>query len=97
MSTVVVTGSRGLLGATLTRVLPEAGFRAVPLTGDIRDAAAVAKQIAQAAPVHVVHAAAMTYVAACERQPQDAFAVNGEGTKKVVEAARAAGAPVVYI
>jgi len=79
------------------RVLPEAGFRVVPLTGDIRDAAAVAKQITQAAPAHVVHAAAMTYVAACERQPQQAFAVNGEGTKNVVEAARAAGAPILYV
>jgi dTDP-4-dehydrorhamnose reductase len=97
MAGVVVTGSRGLLGATLMRVLPEAGFRTVPLNGDIRDAAAVAKQIVQAAPDHVVHAAAMTYVAACERQPQQAFAVNGEGTKNVVEAARAAGAPVLYI
>jgi dTDP-4-dehydrorhamnose reductase len=97
MAGVVVTGSRGLLGATLMRVLPEAGFRAVPLAGDVRDAAGVARQIAQAAPAHVVHAAAMTYVAACERQPQEAFAVNGEGTKNVVEAARAAGAPVLYI
>jgi dTDP-4-dehydrorhamnose reductase len=97
MSTVVVTGSRGLLGATLMRVLPEAGFRVVPLTGDIRDAAGVARQVAQAAPAHIVHAAAMTYVAACEREPQQAFAVNGEGTKNVVEAARAAGAPILYV
>jgi dTDP-4-dehydrorhamnose reductase len=97
MSDVVVTGARGLLGATLMRVLPEAGFRAVSLTGDIRDAAAVARQMTQAAPTHVVHAAAMTYVAACERQPQQAFAVNGEGTKNVVAAARAVGAPVLYI
>jgi dTDP-4-dehydrorhamnose reductase len=97
MSDVVVTGSRGLLGATLMRVLPEAGFRVVPLTGDIRDAEAVAMQIAQAAPAYVVHAAAMTYVAACERQPQQAFAVNGGGTKNVVAAARAAGAPLLYI
>jgi dTDP-4-dehydrorhamnose reductase len=97
MSTAVVTGSRGLLGATLMRTLPEAGFRAVALTGDIRDAAAVAKQIAQAAPAHVVHTAAMTDVAACERQPQEAFAVNGEGTKNVVAAARAAGACILYV
>jgi len=97
MSCVVVSGARGLLGATLMRVLPEAGFRAVPLTGDIRDAAGVAKEIAQAAPAHVVHAAAMTDVAACERHPQEAFAVNGEGTKHVVEAARAAGARILYI
>jgi dTDP-4-dehydrorhamnose reductase len=97
MSDVVVTGSRGLLGATLMRVLPEAGFRVVPLTGDIRDAAAVATQITQAAPAYVVHAAAMTYVGACERQPQQALAVNGGGTKNVVAAAHAAGAPILYI
>ena len=97
MSTVIVTGSRGLLGATLMRTLPEAGFRAVALTGDIRDAAAVAKQIAQVAPAHVLHTAAMTDVAACERQPQQAFAVNGEGTKNIVAAARAAGGRILYI
>jgi dTDP-4-dehydrorhamnose reductase len=79
------------------RVLPDAGFRVFPLYGDIRDATAVAKQIAQAAPAYVVHAAAMTYVAACERQPQQAFAINGEGTKNVVEAARVVGAPILYI
>ena len=79
------------------RVLPEAGFRAVPLAGDIRDAAGVAREIAQAAPAHVVHAAAMTDVAACERHPQDAFAVNGEGTKHVVAAARDASARILYI
>jgi dTDP-4-dehydrorhamnose reductase len=97
MPRVVVSGARGLLGATLMRVLPDAGLRAIPLTGDIRDAEAVAKQIAKAAPDHVVHAAAMTYVAACEGQPRQAFAVNGEGTKNVVAAARAAGAPILYI
>jgi dTDP-4-dehydrorhamnose reductase len=97
MPCVVVSGARGLLGATLMRVLPDVGFRAIPLSGDIRDAPAVAKQIAKAAPAHVVHAAAMTYVAACERHPQEAFAVNGEGTKNVVEAARAVGAPILYI
>jgi dTDP-4-dehydrorhamnose reductase len=97
MSCVVVSGARGLLGATLMRVLPDVGFRAVPLAGDIRDAASVARQIAQAAPAHVVHAAAMTDVAACERHPQEAFAVNGEGTKHVVAAARAASARILYI
>jgi dTDP-4-dehydrorhamnose reductase len=97
MPCVVVSGARGLLGATLMRVLPDAGFRVFPLSSDIRHGTAVAKQVAQAAPVYVVHAAAMTYVASCERQPQQAFAVNGKGTKNVVEAARAAGAPILYI
>jgi dTDP-4-dehydrorhamnose reductase len=97
MPCVVVSGARGLLGATLMRVLPDAGCRAISLSGDIRDAPAVARQIAQAVPTHVVHAAAMTYVAACERQPQEAFAINGEGTNNVVEAARAVGAPILYI
>jgi dTDP-4-dehydrorhamnose reductase len=97
MPCVVVSGASGLLGATLMRVLPDAGCRVIPLSGDIRDAAAIGKQIAQAAPAYVVHAAAMTYVANCERQPQQAFAVNGGGTKNVVEAARVVGASILYI
>ncbi len=97
MPCVVVSGAGGLVGATLMRALPVAGFRATPLTCDIRDAAAVTKQIAQAEPAHVVHAAAMTYVAVCMRRPQEAFAVNSQGTKNVVDAAGAAGARILYI
>ena len=97
MPCVVVSGARGLLGATLTQVLPDVGFRVFPLSGDIRNAAAIIRQIAQVAPAYVVHAAALTYVAACERKPQEAFAVNGEGTKNVVKAARAEGVPILYI
>jgi dTDP-4-dehydrorhamnose reductase len=95
--TVLVTGARGLLGATVMRVLPEAGLNAVPFRGDIRDAAGVAREIAAIAPVHIIHAAALTDVGACEREPSEAHAVNGEGTRHIVEAARSAGARILYI
>jgi dTDP-4-dehydrorhamnose reductase len=94
---VLITGPRGLLGATLMRVLPEAGFDAVAFRGDIRDAAAAADEIAAAAPAHIVHTAAMTDVGECERKPHEAYAINGTGTKHIVEAARSARAHVLYI
>ncbi len=94
---VLITGPRGLLGATLMRVLPEAGLQAVPFHGDIRDAAGVAHEIAAAAPAYIVHAGAMTDVGACERKSHEAHAVNGEGTGHVVEAARCTSARVLYI
>ena len=97
MPSVLVTGARGLLGATLMRVLQDAGFRVVPFQGDIRDAAMIADAISAAAPAHIVHAAAMTDVGACERNPQAAYAVNAAGTSHVVDAARAVGAPVLYV
>jgi dTDP-4-dehydrorhamnose reductase len=95
--TVLVTGPRGLLGATLMRVLPEAGLHAVPFRGDIRDAVGVARGIAAIAPAHIVHAAALTDVGACERKPSEAHAVNGEGTKHIVDAARSTGVRVLYV
>ena len=39
----------------------------------------------------------MTDVGACEREPDTAYAVNAEGTGNVVNAARAAGARMLYI
>ncbi|HEX7513053.1 MAG TPA: dTDP-4-dehydrorhamnose reductase, partial [Candidatus Methylomirabilis sp.] len=45
----------------------------------------------------VVHAAAATDVDGCERDPAMALAVNGEGTRRVAEGCRLAGAGLVYI
>ena len=49
------------------------------------------------APDVVVHAAAWTAVDACEGDPDRAFAVNALGTRHVAEAARRAGAHLVYL
>ncbi|CAL9676131.1 UDP-glucose 4-epimerase (plasmid) [Streptomyces sp. enrichment culture] len=57
------------------------------VTGDIRDAALVARLMREAD--FVVHAAALADVAACTRLPQDAIDHNVSGTQAVLYAAAA--------
>lgn len=64
---------------------------------DITDREAVFRCIAGAKPDVVVHLAAFTKVNECQRNPERAYAVNGEGTRHVAEAANEAGARLVYI
>lgn len=90
---VVVTGSRGLLGSSLLRTIPGAHA----LSADIRDEEAVEREVAAVAPEWILHAAAKTDVAACELDPEDAFAVNAKGTKHIVDVARRQGSRVIYV
>ena len=53
--------------------------------------------ITESRPDVVIHAAAFTAVDECERQPDVAFRVNGEGTRNVARACREAGLPMLYI
>jgi dTDP-4-dehydrorhamnose reductase len=53
--------------------------------------------IAATRPEVVIHAAAFTAVDECERQPDLAFRVNGEGTRLVAQACRDAGLPMLYV
>ena len=46
---------------------------------------------------HIIHLAAMTAVDRCELEPDLARAVNQRGTEHVAEAARAAGARLIYV
>ncbi len=94
--TIAVNGSRGLLGYTLLRT-PMTGRAPIALSADIRDAQAVFTEIEALKPQLVIHTAAKTDVAECERNPEEARAVNVEGTKNVVDAARAVGARLIYI
>jgi dTDP-4-dehydrorhamnose reductase len=94
---VAVTGPRGLLGATLLRSLREAGWGSVALSADVRDANAVRDEVRATAPEWIVHTAAKTDVAACERDPENAHAVNARGTENVVDAAGICGARLIYI
>jgi dTDP-4-dehydrorhamnose reductase len=92
-----ITGTRGLLGTTLMKVIGETGLRPVAFQGDVRDAPQVAREIVKAAPKYIVHAAAMTDVITCEREPERAYAVNAKGTGHILEAARSVGAHVLFV
>jgi dTDP-4-dehydrorhamnose reductase len=95
---IVVTGSDGQLGVELIRVLVAYG-EVVGTTIedlDITDPGCVGR-LAALDPDWVVHAAAMTDVDGCEREPERAMAVNARGTRRVADGCRRAGAGLVYL
>jgi dTDP-4-dehydrorhamnose reductase len=64
---------------------------------DITRPGALAACIHETRPDVALHAAAFTNVDECERQPDVAFRVNGEGTRNVARACREAELPMLYI
>lgn len=93
---IAISGPRGFLGSTLLRT-EIAGYSGIALTADIRDASAVLTEIKECKPQWIIHTAAKTSIAECESNPDNARAVNAEGTKNIADAARAVGARLIYI
>ncbi|MBA3913943.1 MAG: dTDP-4-dehydrorhamnose reductase [Acidobacteriales bacterium] len=95
---ILVLGATGLLGQALMR---EHGAREVvglsSQDTDIRDARRVAQVIRQAQPRWVILSAAYTNVDGCETNQELAFAVNTQGASNVAEAARDAGAQLLFV
>ena len=99
LGTTLVTGAGGQVGRTLSERAPE-GARVVAYSSaqlDVTDRAAVREALLRDRPGVVIHAAAYTAVDAAEAEATRAEAVNVQGTMHVAEAAKAAGARLIYL
>ena len=97
MKTTIV-GSNGQLGGALQKALAGQELQLLDLPDyDMTVYPACLKPILAFAPDVVIHAAAMTDVDGCEREPEAAFRANALGTRNVALACQALDAPMVYV
>ena len=95
---ILIIGSGGMLGVDL--VEQWTGDEVIPATSydvDIRDMGQLRHFITQVHPDWVVLAAAYTDVDGSERNPEQAFAVNGDGTRNVARIAQELGRKLFYV
>lgn len=95
---VAITGADGQLGKALC-VQFGAHHEVIPLnqpTLELSSPATVEQVVATGANL-VIHPAAYTNVDGCARDPQQAYRINGLGTKYVALACQQLAAPLVYI
>ncbi|HZN14710.1 MAG TPA: dTDP-4-dehydrorhamnose reductase [Acidimicrobiales bacterium] len=95
---VVITGAGGQLGHDLVDAFADHEvFACDHAAMDVTDRDAVLGTILTVQPDAIIHAGAWTAVDACESDPDKAFRVNALGTRHVADAARRAGAHLVYV
>lgn len=81
---ILLTGSAGFTGRYFQAQAIDAGHKVVSLSADLTDAAAVAAEVAVAAPEAVVHLAAIAFVG---HEDTSAFhAVNVRGSQNLLDA-----------
>ena len=95
---ILIIGSSGMLGRDLVQEWTEDEVSsATSREADIRDLGQVRQLVSREHPDWIVLTAAYTDVDGSERNPEQAFAVNGQGTKNVASTAQEQGAKLFYI
>jgi len=100
MMRVAVVGADGQLGTDVAAAFSGRGDRVRALThGDIEIARldATRNALEEAAPQVIVNTAAMHHVENCERQPEQAYAVNALGARNLALVARDLGAVLIHV
>ena len=111
MQRILITGANGFVGQILCKTLQEAGHHVLALVGsrsalpkyanqtwqcDIRNAEMLEKIVAEAAPSHVVHLAAITHVPASFHEPLLTWQTNVMGSVNLLQAIRR-NAPEAFV
>ncbi|MFH1360962.1 MAG: dTDP-4-dehydrorhamnose reductase [Candidatus Omnitrophota bacterium] len=96
---IMVIGARGLLGEALCRELSGTGELIAPRMDelDITDRDQTKAFCRAKKPEIIILSAAYTDVDGCEKNPDQAYRVNVEGTRHVVEIAREINAVLIFI
>ncbi|MCH8814204.1 MAG: dTDP-4-dehydrorhamnose reductase [Chloroflexi bacterium] len=95
---ILITGANGQLGIALQHALAGEEVTALGRSElDVTDEAAVLRTFDELTPAVVIHAAAWTDTAGCEKDPVRATKVNALAAGIVAEASRDVGAVIVYI
>jgi len=110
---LLVTGSTGMLGTSLCRLVSQRGDQVVGISrgkmsrplfenerhlkGDLRSKTGLLEILRSEKPEVIVHTAACTDVDLCERDPDLAEAINATGTALVAEGAKEVGALLCYV
>jgi dTDP-4-dehydrorhamnose reductase len=97
---VLVTGGYGLLGTAVCTCFGLLGHRVLALgsaDSDITNHSTSRASILGFKPDIVIHAAAMTDVDGCERDPDAAYRVNSVGAWNIAASCEEAGARIVFI
>ncbi|MFH1403050.1 MAG: dTDP-4-dehydrorhamnose reductase [Candidatus Altiarchaeota archaeon] len=105
MKRVLVTGSTGLLGVRLMesfsgydlKGLCRRPFNDSSLAVDLTGKDSLIKAIGDFNPDTLIHSAAVTNVDYCEEHKEEAWNINVEGTRNVVDACKETGCKIVFI
>jgi len=95
---ILITGATGLLGTDLLTAMKQ-DYRAMGVSSanfDIRDQKEINKLFERMRPEIVLHAAAWADVDGCEKNKENAFAINAEATKNIALACKDIGAKLIY-
>lgn len=97
---IVVTGAHGQLGRDMVSLLEAQGYRVYGFGSkemDVTQINQVEKIMQELSPGVVIHCGAYTKVDQAEAEPEEAYLVNGYGTRNIALAAGSVDAKLVYV